>query len=129
MQPQVEMFDLVLDTVESNTVLFDSIKIDGLPTDGGISCEIAPGYNKNIFLNKQSDKIIPLLFLCKNMNQLTVIDTLCSIGNYLQGLKAYPNGATFSWLNAELKSGPSLVGKQDDRQYIYSCIVDITIYF
>ena len=105
------------------------IRIDGLPTDGGISCEIAPGYNKDIYLNKRSSKVIPLLFLCKSKNQITTLDTLCKIGNYLQGLKEYPNGTSFEWINAEVSSEPSLVGKQEDGQYIYSCIIDITIYF
>ena len=129
MEPQVEMINVVLDAIETNLTLFDIIRINGLPTDGGISCEISPGYNKDIYLNKKSSKVIPLLFLCKNLNQITALNTLCMIGNYLQGLKEYPNGATFDWLNAEVSSEPSLVGKQDDGKYIYSCIVDITIYF
>jgi hypothetical protein len=129
MEPQVEMIDKVIDTLEDNLTLFSDIKIDGLPVDGGISCEISPGYNKDIYLNKQSSKIIPLLFLCKSSDQMTALNTLCMIGNYLQGLKEYPNGNTFDWLTAEVSSEPSLVEKQDDGQYIYSCVVDITIYF
>jgi hypothetical protein len=128
-EPQVEMINKVIDTIETNLDLFSTIHIDGLPTDGGISCEIAPGYNKDIYLNKQASKVIPLLFLGKGKDQITVLNTLCSIGNYLQGLKVYPNGATFEWITSEVSSEPSLVGKQNDGQYIYSCIVDITIYF
>jgi len=129
MEPQVEMMNVVLDTVESNIELFDMIRINGLPAGGGISCEISPGYNKDIYLNKQSSKVIPLLFLCKNMNQITALNTLCMIGNYLQGLKEYPNGTSFEWMNAAVSSEPSKVGQQEDGQYIYSCVVDITIYF
>lgn len=129
MEPQVEMINKVLDTIEGNLTLFDTVHIDGLPKNRGISCEIAPGYNKDIYLNKQASKIIPLLFLCKNNNQITALDTLFKIGNYLQRLKVYPNGMSFEWMNAEVSSEPSLIGKQDDGQYIYSCIVDITIYF
>ncbi|MDF2950785.1 MAG: Bacteriophage minor capsid protein [Anaerocolumna sp.] len=128
-EPQGEALNIVISTLEDNLSLFSTIRISSLPTDGGISCEISPGYNQDIFLNKKANKVIPLLFLCKNSNQIAVYDTLCKIGNYLQGLKEYPNGATFEWLNAEVSSEPSLVGKQENGQYIYSCIVDITIYF
>lgn len=129
MEPQVEMINKVIDTLETNLTLFDSINIDSLPSCGGISCEISPGYNKDIYLNKQSSKVIPLLFLCKDKDQAKVFDTLCKIGNYLQGLKEYPDVTAFEWVNAEVSSEPSKVGQQEDKQYIYSCIVDITIYF
>lgn len=129
MEPQVEMINKVIDTLETNLSLSDIIRIDGLLADGGISCEISPGYNKDIYLNKKANKVIPLLFLCKGKNQIAVLNTLCMICNYLQGLKQYPNGTTFEWLNAEITSEPSKVGQQEDGQYIYSCVVDILIYF
>lgn len=129
MQPQVEMMNVVLDELETNLELFDTIKINGLPIGGGISCEISPGYNKSIFLNKQSSKVIPLLFLCKSKDQITALDSLSMICNYLQELKAYPNGTTFDWVTAETATEPNLVSKQENGYYIYSCIVNIVIYF
>ena len=128
-EPQIEAINKVIDTLESNLELFDTIHIDGLPSGGGISCEISPGYNKDIYLNKKSSKVIPLLFLCKGKDQIQVYDTLCKIGNYLQGLKNYPNGSGFSWESAEVATEPNKIGKQSDGQYIYSCIIDITLYF
>lgn len=129
MTPQVEMIHVVLSDIEANLSLFDRIRMNGLPSEGGISCEINQGYMKDIYLNKKVSKVIPLLFLCKHKNQITVYDTLCKIGNYLQDLKVYPKGTAFEWLNADVSSEPGLLEKQEDGQYIYSCIINITIYF
>ena len=128
MEPQTEALNMVIDTLEANITLFDAIKIDRLPTNQGISCEISTGYNKDIYLNKQSSKVIPLLFLCKHKDQQVAYDTLCKVGNCLQNLSDYPDGPLFSWEKAEVSSEPSKIGN-DGRYYIYSCIVDITIYF
>lgn len=128
MTPQFEIVTLVKDTLEDNLTLTSAILLNPLPSTGGISMEMTAGNNTDIFLNKQSNKTIPLLFLAKGTNQATVIDNLCKICNYLQGLKTYPQGTTAAWLNAETSTEPSLVDNTGGY-YTYSCIIDIKIYF
>jgi len=128
MTPQFEAIVLVKDTLEDNLAQLGTIGLNPLPTTGGIVIEIAPGNNTDIFLNKQANKTIPLLFLAKGTNQVTVLDNLYKICNYLQGLKVYPQGETVAWNDAEVSTEPSLVDNVGGY-YTYSCIIDIKIYF
>ena len=129
MQPQTKAINLILSTINNNLTLFKPLELVPLSDTGGLSMEISPGYNSTIFLNKKANRVIPLLFLCKDMNQATVYDTLCEIGNYLQRLKEYPQVAEVTWNNATVTTEPSYVTRQEDGYWIYSCVIDVEIYF
>lgn len=118
----------VLDTIESNISLSDSISLDTLPEDGGLYCEISPGYNSQEYFNRKNNKIIPFLFLYKNTDQTVCIDTLSSICNYIEKIKEYPQTSGFVWVNANVATTPNKIGK-DERFYIYSCIINIEVYY
>ena len=128
MEPQLEMVNVLIDTIQTNLSLFSMISINSLPADGGIYVEIRPSYSKSVYLNKKSSQIIPVIFKCKNADQNIALNAIYSIGNYLQALKTYPSGSTFKWLKAEVvESEPDLVGKQEDGSFIYTCKINITI--
>lgn len=124
----VNILNSVLDTIESNTDLFGSISIDTLPDDNGLYAEISPGYNSGEFLNRRNNKIIPLLFMCKHTDQQICINSLSAICGYIEKLKVYPQASGFKWLNAVVATEPNKLGK-DERYYIYSCIINIEVYF
>ncbi len=129
MQPQTKAINLILSTINNNLTLFKQLELVPLSDLGGLSMEISPGYNSTIFLDKKANRVIPLLFLCKDMNQATVYDTLCEIGNYLQGLKEYPQTVGVEWNKATVTTEPSYVTRQEDGYWIYSCVIDVEIYF
>jgi hypothetical protein len=127
MEPQVELLNLIVDTVQNGLEL--SISLDGLPADGGICAELAAGYNDGLYYDKSAVRILPVLFLSKNKDQQFCVNNLSRICNYFQLLKKYPAAESFSWLDAVTATEPNKTGRQEDGQYIYSAIINMKIYF
>lgn len=112
-------FDPKLDT---------GITLEELPAEGGIYAELGDGFEESTSYNKQEVKVIPVLFLCRHPDQKRCLEQLCEISGYLQGLKQYPQGKTFAWLNTEIAKEPSKIGRDEDGVYHYSCILNCKIY-
>lgn len=127
MVPQTEFFDMLLDTVEQQCGLKVSIK--ELKAEGGIYAELGEGFVDTTYYNKQTIKTIPVLFLCRHKGQKQCMNWLCSICNYLQRLKKYPHGKTFSWLDTAIAKEPNKIGRDEDGMYHYSCILNCKIYY
>lgn len=127
MEPQVELLNLIVKTVKEECEI--DVSLDGTPFDGGVSAELAPGYNDTLYYSKQAIKVIPVLFLSKDRNQSTCLNALCKICNHLQVLKKYPQAEGFVWLDAVTGTEPNKIGRQEDGNYLYSAIVNAKIYF
>lgn len=127
--PQFEMVNKIKIELENNLNLFDKISFDGLKVKGGIACEISAGYNKDTYLNKSENIVVPLLFLCKSKDQALAYNTLCNIGNYMQRLKKYPECESCYISNIDVATEANKIGKDDHDYYIYSCIINVLIYF
>lgn len=124
MTPQSKAIQLVISSL--NTVTGYNVKLTPLTQDGGISAEITGGEPKGRYLKIQHGKEdLTVLFLCKNKNQQTAYDTLCTIGNTLNVLDTI-EGDNVNVMGAGVRSGASLVGKEGDY-YIYSMIARISI--
>lgn len=123
-----ELLELVTDTAEKNCSLGTEISLEELPKDGGIYAELGEGFTESVSYNKQEVKTIPVLFLCRHADQKRCLEQLCEIAGYLQGLKKYPHGKTFSWLDTTVAKEPSKIGRDEDGVYHYSCILNCKIY-
>ena len=123
-----ELLELVADTAEKNCSLGTEISLEELPKDGGIYAELGEGFTESVSYNKQEVKTIPVLFLCRQADQKRCLEQLCEIAGYLQGLKKYPQGKTFSWLDTTIAKEPSKIGRDEDGVYHYSCILNCKIY-
>ena len=127
MEPQVELLDLICTAVKNSCEI--DLTLEGTPADGGVSAELSPGYTDSLYYSKKAIRIIPILFLSKNKDQRECLRRLSKICNYLQALKIYPQGSSFTWLDAETATEPNRVGRQEDGQWIYSAVVNMKIYF
>lgn len=123
-----ELLELITDTVEKNCSLDAEISLQELPADGGIYAELGEGFTESVSYNKQEVKMIPVLFLCRHADQKRCLEQLCEIAGYLSGLKKYPQGKTFSWLDTTVAKEPSKIGRDEDGVYHYSCILNCKIY-
>ena len=123
-----ELLELVADTAEKNCSLGTEISLEELPKDGGIYAELGEGFTESVSYNKQEVKTIPVLFLCRHADQKRCLEQLCEIAGYLQGLKKYPQGKTFCWLDTTIAKEPSKIGRDEDGVYHYSCILNCKIY-
>ena len=123
-----ELLELIADTAEKNCSLDSEISLEELPAGGGIYAELGEGFTESTSYNKQEVKMIPVLFLCRHADQRRCLEQLCEITRYLQGLKQYPQGKTFSWLDTTVAKEPSKIGRDEDGVYHYSCILNCKIY-
>lgn len=128
--PQNEFLDLICDTVEENCSLDTGISLDELPPEGGLYAELGQGFGDGPGYDKgASVRTMPVLFLCRHIEQKRCTEQLCSICNYLQTLKVYPQGTSVRWLNAVTAKEPSKIGRDEDGKYYGSCIINCLIYF
>lgn len=124
---QDKFLELVIKTIEENCGLHD-ICMDALRDSGVYAC-LDPGYNSALYYNRRALRMWPISFMAKNKDQVLCIQQLNTICDYLQKLKKYPSGDVFTWKDATVANYPSKVGRQEDGQYIYSCTINMQVYF
>lgn len=129
MTPLTEFMDVLCDTLEANCNLSHSIDLEELNPSGGIYAELGEGFSDTIYYDKSAVKVLPVLFLCRDSDQKNGMEQLSNICNYLQKLKEYPNGETFSWLDTEIAKEPNKIGRDEDGVYNLSCILNCKVYF
>lgn len=129
MAPLAEFLDVMIDTVEKNCGLGTRISLKELKAEGGIYAELGDGFTESVYYNKQEIKAIPVLFLCRHKEQKQCMEWLGNICHYLQRMKQYPHGETFSWLDTSIKKEPGKIGRDEDGVYHYSCILTCKIYY
>ena len=129
MKPLTELLNLIVRTAEENCDLDTNISLKELPAAGGLYAELGEGLGRGLYYDKSTVKSIPVLFLCRHKDQERGMEELCSICNYFQRLKRYPQGETFAWLDAEVSREPNKIGRDEDGVYHFSCILDCTIYY
>ena len=124
-----DFFDVLLNEIEQNCGLNTEISIRELKAKGGIYAELGQGFTDTVYYNKQTVKTVPVLFMCRHKSQKQCMEWLCSICDYLQRLKAYPRGKTFTWLDTTIAKEPNKIGRDEDRVYHYSCILNCKIHY
>lgn len=127
--PLTELLELICDTVEANCNLDSKISLEELNPKGGLYTELGEGFGNATYYDKSTTKIVPVLFLCRSASQKRGMEQLCSISNYLQRLKKYPQGKSFSWLDTTIAKEPNKIGRDEDGMYNFSCILNCTIYY
>lgn len=129
MTPLIELLELITGTVEENCNLDTDISLEELPEEGGLYAELGDGFAESIFYDKGTVKMIPVLFLCRHSDQRRGLEELCEISGYLQRLKKYPQGKSFSWLDTEIVKEPGKIGRDEDGCWHFSCILNCKIYY
>lgn len=129
MTPQTEFIQVFADTVENNCNLDTKISLKELSKQNSLYAELGEGFTDSVYYDKSAVRVFPVLVLARNKNQERALEQLCEICNYLQRLRKYPNGITFSWLDTEIAKEPSKIGRDEDGVYHYSCILNCKIFF
>ena len=129
MMPLTELLDIVCDTAEANCNLDSKILLEELNPKGGLYAELGEGFSNAIYYDKSTSKTVPILFLCSCKEQERALEQLSSICNYLQRLKKYPQGKTFSWLDTTIAKEPNKIGRDEDGMYHFSCILNCLIHY
>lgn len=129
MIPQTELLDLICKTAEDNCRLDGKISLKELSVKNSLYAELGEGFTETTYWDKSTVKTMPVLFLCRNKSQERCLEQLSDICNYLQRLKSYPQGKSFSWLDTIISKEPSKIGRDEDGTWHYSCILNCKIYY
>lgn len=129
MTPQIEFLELFVQTAEDNCSLDSKISLKELSAKNSLYAELGQGFSDTPYYDKSVVRTVPVLVLSRHKDQSRCLDQLCDICNYLQKLRQYPKGTTFSWLDTEIAKEPSKIGRDEDGVYHYSCILNCKIFF
>lgn len=124
-----EFLDLICSTVERKCGLSYSISLKELPKDGGLYAEVGEGFTNALYYDKSTIVTVPVMFLCRDANQLKGVEQLSSICNYLRKLKVYPQGKTFNWIDTTVVKEPNKIARDEDGTYHFSCILNCRLTF
>lgn len=128
MTPLSELLELIAKTAEDNCNLDTTISLKELPAEGGLYAELGEGFGNMTYYDKSTEKTIPVLFLCRHVDQKRGLEELCEISDYFQRMKKYPQASTFAWLDTEIAKEPNKIGRDADGVYHFSCILNCKIY-
>lgn len=129
MTPLTELLELLAGTAEKECVPGVTISLKELNPSGGLYVEVGEGFGESMFYDKSMVRTIPVLFLCRNKDQKVGMEQLCTISDYFQQLKTYPQGKTFAWLDTAVAKEPNKIGRDEDGVYHFSCILNCKIFY
>lgn len=95
--------------------------------DNGISLRWSSN-PRSTFLCKNTYEYMNVYMNGKNTDQLTIVKTMNDIHDYLTRLRNYPSTSRVQICNIETSSGPSLVGREENSQWLYGSTLLIKIY-
>lgn len=124
--------DKIIDKVRSEirTSLGLQVVVGALPPSGGVSVEPQGGFPPDVTNDREQVIDLTLLFLAKNKTQKTACNNLWDICNRLTSKTTYPVAvdSDCAWEMSATATFPQYVDKEANGQYIYSCVVNITIH-
>lgn len=129
MQPLTEFLELIISTVEQNCDLGLEISYEEIPTEGGLYVEFGEESICKTYYDKTTEKEIPVIFMSRHSNYKNGLEQLCSICNYLQRLKEYPQGETFTWLDTSIAKEPRKISREEDGQFNFACTLICKIHY
>lgn len=129
MQPLIEFLELIITTVEQNCDLSSEISYEEIPAEGGLYIEFGEESTCKTYYDKTAEKEIQVTFMSRHSNYKNGLEQLCSICNYLQRLKEYPQGETFTWLDTSIAKEPRKISREEDGQFNFTCTVICKIHY
>lgn len=125
MQPQMKTIQLIADYIKEKCGI--NVTMTALPENGGVTVEMVAGRTNAVSLDrKHQQHTLSLLFMCKNNNQFTAMETVANIGNMLSSATTLPADEDVQLLATVTKSNINKVAYIGDY-WIYSLIVDVKV--
>lgn len=125
MEPQTELMLNIKEIVENRLQI--SLNLFELPKDGGVYAELGPTMERRYIRKGPGMCTCPVLFMCKRPVEFDCVDELSKISNYFSRQGRLPNGKSYQSRGLKVSSGPHKTGRTEDRQPVYSCIINFQI--
>ena len=117
-----DVFNAVVDMAETAV---QGITVGSEPPAGGIAMAPGAAFTDSTFLNKGFVKVMPVLCNAKYANQLTCIQNIGAIHRALTHTIDYPSTDTFQILNIDSASGPNIIGRETNSNWIYGSTLNV----
>lgn len=124
---QSEFMNAFCDLIQRELNL--EISLYELPADGGLYAESGAPALQCMYMNKSCLWKIPVLFLSKRKDQQQGLKELEQISMHLHYRKNYPDGTRYGWADASIITPANKIGRDEDGQYLHSCIVNCLVCF
>ena len=107
---------------------FATMTRGALGISNGLSCEIAPSYAEEVFMDKNIYIPLTLALNGKHSDLRTLSDTLNNIMDTLTRSKSYPSGN--GWEIVDITNGnyPRVIGREDNNLWLMACDLVVKIY-
>lgn len=129
MKPLIELLNLIVSTVEENCDLDTEISVEELSAEGGLYVEYGEGVINKTYYDKTTERTIPVIFQCRHSSHERGMEQLCSISDYLQKLKQYPQGQTFTWLDTTVEKETRKTGREESGMFNFTCILNCKVHY
>lgn len=128
MNPQTELMTQIREDIE--TSLPDvGIALSELSDDKRIYIELGAGYTDKKHVRGPGFYVYPVLFIIKRPgdDEPDCIERLAQICNHYKRKRKPPKGTTYQALGLQVAAEPNKIGRQEDGQVLYSCIINFKI--
>lgn len=128
MEAQTELMTKIQEDIEKNLPEID-IALSELSDDQRIYMELGAGYTEKRYLNGPGIFTHPVLFIIKRPgdDEPDCIERLAQICNHYKRKRKPPKGTTYQALGLRVAAEPNKIGRQEDGQVLYSCIINFKI--
>lgn len=109
--------------------LFATVTRGALPTGNGITCEIGPTVQTELYFDKNTFVPLDITINGKHKNMKTLSDTLNNIHSSLTRRRVYPSGE--GWQIADIKTAtlPRIIGRENNNEWLMASGLSVEFYW
>ena len=97
---------------------FASMTRGALGTANGLTCEIAPSYASEVYMDKNAYLSVTLALNGKHDDLRILSDTLNNIMDTLTRSKSYPSGGGWEIVDITTLTEPQVIGREQDNRWM-----------
>jgi hypothetical protein len=108
---------------------FATVTRGALPTGNGITCEIGPTVQTELYFDKNTFVPLDITINGKHKNMKTLSDTMNNIHSSLTRRRVYPSGE--GWQIADIKTAtlPRIIGREQNNEWLMASGLSVEFYW
>jgi hypothetical protein len=108
---------------------FATVTRGALPTGNGITCEIGPTVQTELYFDKNTFVPLDITINGKHKNMKTLSDTMNNIHSSLTRRRVYPSGE--GWQIADIKTAtlPRIIGREENNEWLMASGLSVEFYW
>ena len=107
---------------------FATITRGALGIGDSLSCEVAPSYTQEVYLDKNTYTELTLALNGKHSDLQTLSDTLNNIMDTLTRKTSYPYGDNWEIVDITNGNYPRIIGREENNQWLMACDLVVKLY-